>query len=161
MSLVTAPDGGGPDELQRLLSVAAQIRAQLTSSGRAEGALVGVRVLVVDDNLDHLEIMNSVLTYAGATVSLARTAQEAFDSIQADPPDVLVADLAMPYATGYKLIRGVRSTPKGRAVPAVAVTAHHAEEHREKALRAGFDEWLAKPATDRIVAVVVRLAGRS
>jgi CheY-like chemotaxis protein len=160
MHPTTGPALGGSDDLQRLLSVAAQIRAQLSSSGRAEGALVGVRVLVVDDNLDHLEIMNSVLTYAGATVSLARTAQEAFDSFQADPPDVVVADLAMPYATGYKLIRGIRSTHKGRAVPAVAVTAHHAEEHREKALRAGFDEWLAKPVTDMIVPVVVRLARR-
>lgn len=46
------------------------------------------------------------------------------------------------------------------AVPAIAVTAYHEDEHREKALRSGFDEWLPKPATDAVVALVARLTRR-
>lgn len=151
---------GGSDELERLLSLAAQIRGQLSSSGKAEGALTGVRVLVVDEDLDQLEIMRSVLTYAGADVNLVRTAQEAFDSFQADPPDVIIADPAMPQTTAYALIRRIRTARKGYAVPAVAITAHHENEHREKALQSGFDEWLPKPATDMVVGTVARLTGR-
>ena len=122
--------------------------------------LSGVRVLVVDDNADQLTILRGVLEHSGARVTVARSAQEAFDSFQADPPDVVLTDLAMPQATGYNLVSRIRRSRHG-AVPAVAITAHHEDEHREKALAFGFDEWLAKPAVDVVVSVVARLAGRA
>ena len=122
--------------------------------------LTRVRVLVVDDNLDQLEIMRAVLRDAGAQVVTAQTAQEAFDSFQADPPDVVLSDLSMPVVTGYMLIRRIRSARAGRDVPVVAITAFYEDEHRQKALDAGFDAWLAKPALDTVVGVIARLIGR-
>jgi CheY-like chemotaxis protein len=122
--------------------------------------LEGVRVLVVDDNADQLDILRDLLGHAGARVETARTAQEAFDAIQAALPDVLVSDLEMPHATGYALIRRIRATAKGKDLPALAMTAYFEDEHREKALAAGFTAWLSKPAMDSIVSVVARLANR-
>jgi CheY-like chemotaxis protein len=123
--------------------------------------LQGARVLVVDDNPDQLEILRGLLGHAGAHVVVAHTAQEAFDSFQADPPDVVVSDLAMPGATGYNLMRRIRSARAGRDVPVIAITAFYEDEHREKALAAGFSAWLAKPASDAVISVVARLSGRS
>ena len=123
--------------------------------------LQGVRVLVVDDNPDQLEILRGLLGHAGAHVVVAHTAQEAFDSFQADPPDVVVSDLAMPGVTGYNLVRRIRSARGGRNVPVIAITAFYEDEHREKALEAGFSAWLAKPASDTVISVVARLTGRS
>ena len=122
--------------------------------------LQGVRVLVVDDNPDQLDILRGLLTHAGAHVTVAHAAQEAFDSFQADPPDVVVSDLAMPGVTGYSLIRRIRASRAGRTVPVIAITAFYEDEHREKALAAGFSAWLAKPASDRVITAIVRVMGR-
>ena len=122
--------------------------------------LTDVRVLVVDDNPDQLEIMRGILRHAGAQVATAQTAQEAIDSFEADPPRVVVSDLAMPGVTGYTLIRRIRSARVGADVPVVAITAFHEDEHRDKAMRAGFSAWLAKPATNTVVGVIARLLGR-
>jgi CheY-like chemotaxis protein len=121
--------------------------------------LTGVRVLVVDDNQDQLDIMHAILRHAGARVVTAQTAQEAFDSFQADPPDAILSDLAMP-VTGYALLRRIRSARAGRDIPVVAITAFYEDEHRDKALEAGFSAWLAKPALDTVVGVIARLIGR-
>lgn len=120
--------------------------------------LRGVRVLVVDDNLDHLIVMDALLRHAGAWVVTARSTQEAFDSFEADPPSVVVSDLAMPEGTGYQLIRLIRTARVGNTTPVIAVTAFGDREIREKALAHGFDEWVAKPATDAIVRAVARVA---
>ena len=122
--------------------------------------LLDVRVLVVDDNRDQLDILQTVLRRAGARVVTARTAQEAFDAFQADPPDVVLSDLAMPSVTGYMLIRRIRTARVGSDIPVVAITAFHESEHRQKAIDAGFNAWLAKPAVDTVVGVIARVLGR-
>jgi len=122
--------------------------------------LQGVRVLVVDDNHEHLEMLSLVLRQAGAQVQTATSAQEALETFQAGPPDVLLSDLLMLEASGFVLIRRVRSMPQGQAVPAIAVSGLPWETYRQKALEAGFSEWLSKPAADSVIAVVARLTGR-
>jgi CheY-like chemotaxis protein len=130
----------------------------MTSS--VDKPLQGVRVLVVDDNPDQLEILRGLLGHAGALVSVAHAAQEAFDSFQADHPDVVVSDLAMPGITGYSLIRRIRASRAGQNVPVIAITAFYEDEHREKALAAGFTAWLAKPVANTVVGEIVRVMRR-
>jgi CheY-like chemotaxis protein len=127
----------------------------------AERSLDGVRVLVVDDNLDYLVIMETVLHHAGARVVTARSAQEGYDSFQADPPDVVLSDLAMPLGTGYQLIRLIRTAWNASSTPAIALTSFVDREIRERALAHGFDEWLAKPATHTVVEAILRLTRRN
>ena len=122
--------------------------------------LQGLRILVVDDDPDQLVILSGLLGHAGARVEVARTAQEAFDAFQSAPADVVVSDIAMPQTTGYNLVRRIRASPRGRTVPVVAITSFFEDEHFDKAMAAGFNAWLAKPASDTVVGVIARLTGR-
>ena len=100
---------------------------------------------------------------AGATVSLAGSASEAIERILAARPDVLVCDIGMPGEDGYSLIRRLRVLEESQtnALPAVALTAYARSEDRTKAIRAGFQNHLAKPVGPaELLAIVGSLAGR-
>ena len=71
--------------------------------------LVGMRVLAVDDDEDTLEMLSLFLRRAGAEVSVARTAFAALEALERFRPDVLIADIGMPEADGYELLRRVRA----------------------------------------------------
>jgi CheY-like chemotaxis protein len=110
-------------------------------------ALVGVHVLVVDDDADTRDLLRTVLEYCGALVSSVASAPEALRVLERVTPDVLLADIAMPHHDGYWLIRAVRALPpdRGGTIPAVAITAHADLHGPEQTLAAGFQAHLRKP----------------
>ncbi len=121
--------------------------------------LAGTRVLVVDDEADALEVTGTVLQKAGAKVTLAASAAEAMEYLQAGEFDVLVADIGMPGMDGHALIAAVRRLdgPVAR-IPAAALSAYTRDLDRRQALAAGFDRHLAKPATPaELVDAIVNL----
>ena len=125
--------------------------------------LRNVHVLAVDDEADALNLVSEVLQAAGARVSTARSAAEALRSLDADVPDVVVADLGMPVVDGFQFIDRVRRHPNAavREVPAAALTAYARSEDRMKALRAGFQIHLAKPIDPaELVTTIAALAKR-
>jgi signal transduction histidine kinase/ActR/RegA family two-component response regulator len=109
--------------------------------------LDGVRVLVVDDEEDARELIGHALEERGATIATAENSEDAFDILEHDDIDVLLADIAMPGDDGYSLIRRIRASDRGRvaAVKAAAVTAHARDDERREALAAGFHAHVAKP----------------
>lgn len=112
-----------------------------------DGALNGVRILVVDDEVDARELVGHILRRSGAQVTAVGTAREAFDLMGELRPDILISDLSMPEEDGYSLIRRIRSLQEGQGgrVPAVALTALARNEDRRQALLAGYQMHLAKP----------------
>jgi CheY-like chemotaxis protein len=125
---------------------------------RSLGAL---RVLLVDDEPDAREALMGILQHYGARVRVAGSAADAIVALQHEPVDVLLADIGMPGADGYDLIRYVRSLESEEAarVPAVAVTAFASEADRRRALDAGFQMHLSKPVDPgALVAAVAALA---
>jgi len=127
-------------------------------------ALDGLHVLVVDDEEDTLELLRTVLEFCGARVTTARSAASALRAFGEESPDVLVSDIGMPDMDGYELIRRVRRLrpEEGGRTPALALTAYAREEDRRRAIRAGFQSHLAKPAApDELAEVVASLAGRT
>jgi CheY-like chemotaxis protein len=110
-------------------------------------ALIGVHVLVVDDDPDARELFRTVLEYCGALVTVVEAADEALAVLARVTPDVLVADIAMPVHDGYWLLERVRSLPAahGGAIPAVAITAHGDLHGPDRTLTAGFQAHLRKP----------------
>jgi PAS domain S-box-containing protein len=120
-------------------------------------ALSGIRVLVIDDEADALDLISAVLFEAGAGVDIARSAAEGFALLKRLRPDVLVSDLGMPDEDGYSLMRRVRALPPGEGgnVPSLALTAFAREEERRKAISAGFTMHLGKPVDPTALASAV------
>jgi CheY-like chemotaxis protein len=110
-------------------------------------ALDGVRVLLVDDDLDCLEIVRVALESAGAVVTCVDNAREALATLQAQRPDVMLSDIGMPEHDGYWLLRRVRALPDrgGGQTPIAALTAHASAATRADVLAAGFQMHITKP----------------
>ena len=124
--------------------------------------LDGVRVLLVEDNPDTLDMLRFIFDEAGAEVIPATSVDDALDALERFRPDALVSDIAMPDRDGYDLIREIRSRDpeRGGKIPAVAVTAYARAEDRVRVLAAGFQMHIAKPIDpDELIAVVASLTG--
>jgi PAS domain S-box-containing protein len=122
--------------------------------------LKGLRILIVDDEADSLDLMKTVLGECGAQPATARSAAEGFAAITSDPPDVLISDIEMPFEDGYTFIRKVRalSATEVSGIPAVALTAHANKEDRRRALNAGFQLHVRKPVEpSELVEAICRL----
>ena len=117
-------------------------------AGMDEPNLQGVQLLVVDDHADTLDALVRILRGKGALVRTAERTSAALELLRGWRPDVIISDLAMPEEDGYNLIRRIRGLPDEgqRWVPALALTAFARDDDRERALAAGFDDYLAKPA---------------
>jgi PAS domain S-box-containing protein len=135
------------------------------AAGAAEPArLAGVRVAVVDDEVDMRDFLTTSLRQYGAEVIALGSAEEAFEALQLRPPDVLVSDIGMPGDDGYTLIRRLRALPaeRGGLMPAVALTAFAHGEDGSRVLAAGYQVHIPKPVEPgRLASVLARLVGRS
>jgi CheY-like chemotaxis protein len=135
--------------------------------GRAAGTmdsmakeLYGLKILVVDDDKDTLELLEWVLKRAGAEVTAVSSAKAAMEALERDRPTILVSDIAMPEEDGLSLMRRIRALPKERGgrIPAVALTAHSMVQDRLQSLRAGFQSHVPKPVVpEELVEVVTSI----
>jgi PAS domain S-box-containing protein len=128
-----------------------------------EQTLLGLTVLVVDDELDARELIATVLEDAGARTLSATTANEALEFLRRDKPDVLLSDIGLPVEDGYALMSRVRALPpeQGGLTPAAALTAYSRAEDARRAISAGFQRHVPKPVEpDVLVSQVAALAGR-
>src|SRR5258708_26657070 len=98
--------------------------------------LAGIRVLVVDDEVDTLELISVVLRYAGAEVFTADSAASALELVKENRPDILVSDIGMPEKDGVSLISELRaqSGMPDRDIRAVALSAYAADEDRDRSI---------------------------
>jgi len=125
--------------------------------------LANVRVLVVEDELDALDLLTIDLTAHGAKVLGATSAAEALDLLRAHEFDLLISDIGMADTDGYNLIRQVRTheSDQARHIPAIALTAYARTQDRIRAIAAGYNSHVAKPVDIReLVTVVKCLTGR-
>lgn len=124
---------------------------------QAATALEGIRVLVVDDEPDALELISAVLAEAGAIVETARSAAEGIDVLKRARPDILISDIGMPDVDGFCFMRRVRalSAIEGGNVPSLALTAFAREEDRARALAAGYTSHIGKPVDPAALAAAV------
>jgi signal transduction histidine kinase/CheY-like chemotaxis protein len=126
--------------------------------------LDGVRVLVVEDEPDTLDLVATILRERGAEVQAVESVAQARAALDRRPPDVLLSDLGLPGEDGFALIREVRLRPpeRGGNVPAAALSAYAREQDKHRALQAGFQDHVIKPVQPAdLVELVARLAGRA
>jgi PAS domain S-box-containing protein len=121
--------------------------------------LEGVRVLVVDDEPDALEVIQRILEGRHAEVTTVRNVDDALAALKREPFDVLLSDIGMPRRDGYELISEVRKL--GVKTPAAAVTAFARSEDRTRALFSGYQAHVTKPVEpSELLATVASLSGR-
>ena len=112
-----------------------------------EISLAGVRVLFIDDEPDSRDLVKSLLETTGAIVYLAESAQDGMRLLLGKTVEVLIWDNGMPEIDGYSLMRSIRmlADVEKSKIPAIALTAYARSEDRREAIRAGFQNHLAKP----------------
>src|ERR1700687_2900430 len=121
---------------------------------RSDDALVGKKVLVVDDDVRNIFALSSVLERRGMTVLTAGTGREAIATLSSTPDMAIVLmDIMMPEMDGYETMQVIRQNPAFRRLPIIALTAKAMKGDREKCLEAGASEYLAKPVhTEQLLA---------
>jgi len=150
------PESGGRDNARFPQSVDQEV-----SRSDFEPPFNGIRVLIVDDDVDAREVLNLGLSQRGIEVQAAATAGEALIMLREWRPDVLVSDIGMPNEDGYSLIGSVRSLEleRGGQIPAVALTGYSGVEERRRLLSAGYQECLSKPVDfDELTTLLANLA---
>ena len=169
----SAGEGSGATFTVRLPVVAmcatpSEVAAAGMSSRPAEtqeypvASLLGLAVLVVDDDDESRTIVAEYLAAQQARVLTASSAQQAFEMLARERVDVLLADIAMPDEDGYSLIRRIRSSAAlhNATIPAAALTSFARDEDRQQALDAGFHLHVAKPVDPRRLIDAVASLGR-
>ncbi|MFN6469585.1 MAG: response regulator [Nostoc sp. SerVER01] len=110
-------------------------------------AFDGLKILVVDDDADSLELVSFVLQQSGATVTAVPSATQVLEILPQWKPDLLVSDIGMPEMDGYMLLRQIRlmSPEDGGKILAIALTAYAGEGNEQRAIAAGFQAHISKP----------------
>ncbi|MBD2054599.1 response regulator [Oculatella sp. FACHB-28] len=123
-------------------------------------SLHGLKVLLVEDNVDNLQLSTFLFESYGADVIAVSSASDAFQALLERQPDILVSDIGLPDESGYTLIRRIRalSVEEGGQTLAIALTGSVQESDRKQALAAGFQQHLSKPVgTDTLLKTVLNV----
>jgi CheY-like chemotaxis protein len=102
-------------------------------------------VLVVDDNQDATETLQTLLESLGAEVAAAGNGRDALAQFERFEPDAVLLDIGMPGMDGYEVARRIRAMPSGGGTPLIALTGWGQQEDIRRCFEAGFDHHLVKP----------------
>jgi CheY-like chemotaxis protein len=123
--------------------------------------LEGLRVLIIDDDQDTRDLIETILSSAGAEVACAESVRQGFELLEKARPQVIISDIEMPEENGYSFLRNLRSVldEDGGLTPAIALTGCARPEDRERALASGFNLHMTKPTTpEALVSALSTLA---
>jgi CheY-like chemotaxis protein/two-component sensor histidine kinase len=148
--------GHGSEFTIRLPAVAERATTGYQNGARGRPAATpmaknGLRVLVVDDNEDGVEMLHLMLTHMGYETRKARNGLEALDVAKAFHPHIALLDIGLPVMDGYELAERLRAMPHLAGLYLIAVTGYGQESDRERAWSAGFNQHLVKPVTFQII----------
>jgi len=124
-------------------------------------SLSGLKVMIVEDEVNTREMLREALQSYGAAVIVAESAAQALKEIISEKPDLLLSDIGLPNIDGYELLSRIRSEipPELRNIPAVALSAFAGSEHREKSRLAGYLAHISKPvAVSDLISVLAKVA---
>jgi CheY-like chemotaxis protein/signal transduction histidine kinase len=133
-------------------------RKMLDRLHRSDEALVGKKVLIVDDDVRNIFALSSVLERRGMSVLTAGTGREAIETVESTSDlAIVLMDIMMPEMDGYETMQVIRQNPQFRRLPIIALTAKAMKGDREKCLEAGASEYLAKPVNTEQLLSALRM----
>jgi CheY-like chemotaxis protein len=135
-----------------------QKQTMLDRLHRSDDALVGKKVLVVDDDVRNIFALSSVLERRGMSVLTAGTGKAAIATLEFVPDvSIVLMDIMMPEMDGYETMQVIRQNASFRRMPIIALTAKAMKGDREKCLEAGASEYLAKPVNTEQLLSTLRM----
>ncbi len=133
-------------------------RRMLDRLHRSDEALVGRKVLIVDDDVRNIFALSSVLERRGMLVLTAGTGREAIATVESTSDlAIVLMDIMMPEMDGYETMQVIRQNSQFRRLPIIALTAKAMKGDREKCLEAGASEYLAKPVNTEQLLSALRM----
>lgn len=125
---------------------------------RLPQVLQGWQVLVVDDEFDSRWVAAIMLEDVGANVTQAEDGRDALDKISASLPQFILCDLSMPNMDGWGVLRELRQFSATAHIPVIALTAHAMIGDRDRAIAAGFNQYITKPIDpDKFIGQVIAI----
>lgn len=116
-----------------------------SSNTTARLSFKGVKVLAADDNPANLKLLSTLLTELSVVVDTAHDGEQALAAAQKRNYDLIFMDIQMPIMDGVTACKKIKGSSLNESTPIVSVTAHAAPEEQESFMKAGFDDFLAKP----------------
>ena|SRR5438270_9966739 len=113
-------------------------------------------VLIVENDLDTRHFYSRAFEDAGFRIDQAHNGHQALDKALKIPPDLIVADIAIPGMDGIELCRRLRADDRTRAIPVLAITGYGDRRYQDRARSAGADQVLIKPCTAETVVAEAR-----
>jgi CheY-like chemotaxis protein len=118
------------------------------------------KVLLVEDNEMNRDILSRRLSRRGYVVVFAMDGQQGVEMARSEKPDIILMDMSLPVMDGWEATRRIKSDDAMRNAPVIGLTAHAMSGDREKALKAGCDDYDTKPVElDRLIEKIERLLG--
>lgn len=117
---------------------------------------LGLRVVVIEDSVDTLNMMKLWLSAFGCEVFIATESIEGLRVAVEAKPDLIISDIGMPGVDGYELMRIVRKTKGLENVPSIALTGSTRLEDKKLAAAAGYNAHLSKPTDLRALLSLIR-----
>ncbi len=113
-------------------------------------------VLAVDDERSIVRLVQVNLQRAGYNVVTASDGKQALDMIEAEPPDMVISDVMMPFMDGFELLKRLKQNPVTRELPIIMLTAKAMDSDVYEGWRAGADFYLTKPFNPQELLMWVR-----
>jgi two-component system cell cycle response regulator DivK len=103
------------------------------------------RILLVEDNEMNRDMLSRRLQRKGYTVLIAIDGEQGLATAYSEMPDLILMDISLPFIDGYEVTRRLKANPRTRHIPVIALTAHALLTDRDKALKAGCNDYDTKP----------------
>jgi two-component system, cell cycle response regulator DivK len=119
------------------------------------------RVLLVEDNEMNRDMLSRRLQRKGYTVLIAVDGEQGLATAYSEMPDLILMDISLPFIDGYEVTRRLKANPRTKHIPVIALTAHALLTDRDKAMKAGCNDYDTKPVdfsrlTEKIEALLVK-----
>jgi len=122
------------------------------------------KILLVEDNETNRDMLSRRLVRKGYEVVMAFDGRQAVEMAASETPDLILMDMSLPVIDGWEATRQVKASPATRSIPVIALTAHAMADDRDKAMRAGCDDYDTKPIDlprllEKITSLLVQKSG--
>jgi two-component system cell cycle response regulator DivK len=114
------------------------------------------KILLIEDNEQNRILMRQILTRHGYDLLEAKDGLTGIEMVRAHMPALILLDIQMPVMNGFMVIRELQNDVELRKIKVIAVTSFAMKGDREKALQAGFDEYVTKPIDTRTFPELVK-----